>query len=56
MLENNCYLCGNEVIWQCDYSFDEVGIGDEDDGIVSIYSCPRCGAHIEVYKSEKEEE
>lgn len=50
-----CYLCGAEVIWQSDYSFDEVGLGDEN-GIVSIYSCPNCGANIEVYKGDDADE
>lgn len=41
-----CPNCGHEIIWQSDFDFDDLGY--EGDGIVSFYSCPHCGADIEV--------
>lgn len=41
-----CFHCGKRaVIWQNDFSFDEMGY--EGDGIVHICHCSNCGAEIE---------
>ena len=47
----HCWFCGHDMIWQSDYSFDELGY--EDDGVVAMLSCPSCGAMAEF--SIKEE-
>lgn len=49
-----CYLCSGDVIWQSDFMFDECGY--EGDGIVSLYTCKKCGADIEARKSIETEE
>lgn len=41
-----CYLCGGEVGWKADYSFEDFGC--EGNGIVHVYKCRKCGAVIEV--------
>ena len=41
-----CFHCGQRtVVWQSDFSFDEIGY--EGEGIVHICSCSNCGAEIE---------
>ena len=47
----HCWFCGHDMVWQSDYSFDELGY--EDDGVVAMLSCPSCGAMAEF--SIKEE-
>ena len=49
-----CFHClHNTVCWECDYSFDDLGI--EGEGIVHICHCGNCGAEIE-YRIPIEEE
>ena len=43
----NCCLCGHEMIWQSDFSFEE--FCTEGEGIVSIWECPNCGNMSENY-------
>jgi len=53
-----CWHCRTELIWGCDFSFEDYGIDDKE-GIVSTLSCPneKCQATVEVYLSlEKESE
>ena len=44
----NCWQCKTELIWGCDYAFEEVFL--DGDGIVSVFSCPNenCNAEVEV--------
>ena len=43
----NCWHCGHALIWGGDHDFEDYG--KEDEGIVSNFSCPDCGAYVEVY-------
>ncbi len=49
-----CWFCGNEMIWDCDFSFEDYGIGGE--GTVATLSCPECGASADFYSRQEEEE
>ena len=41
-----CFHCGKRaVVWDSDFSFDEMGY--EGEGIVHICHCSECGAEIE---------
>lgn len=51
---NTCLVCGHELVWQSDFSYDEVH-GDGE-GIVSYWLCPHCGAMHEVSTRTDEEE
>ena len=43
-----CFHCGNySVIWDSDFSFEDVGLDGE--GIVQYCHCTCCGAQIEYY-------
>lgn len=42
-----CWFCGGELIWNCDYSFDDYGYDGE--GIVTVLTCSNCGAMWEGY-------
>lgn len=42
-----CSICGNELVWQCDYDFED--LGREGEGIVSVWNCPKCGTEVELY-------
>ena len=42
---SNCFHCGGSVIWDNDYSFDEMGYDGE--GVVHCCHCADCGADIE---------
>lgn len=44
-----CFHCGGTVVWDNDFTGDEVyGNGDEN-GIVHTCHCANCGAEIEYY-------
>ena len=43
----NCWFCREEMIWGCDFSFDDYGLDGE--GIVATLSCPGCNATAEFY-------
>ena len=45
----NCWRCKTELIWGCDFTYEDYGIDGE--GIVTNLSCPNqlCNAYIEVY-------
>ena len=53
-----CFHCGQRaVIWDNDFTFDDLGIEDEDGtGIVHFCHCTNCGAKIEYYCGRGEEE
>tara|TARA_Y100001972_G_C7500048_1_gene253149 strand:- start:365 stop:517 length:153 start_codon:yes stop_codon:yes gene_type:complete len=42
-----CWHCNTEVIWDCDYDFDDPFVGYDGYGIVSIFHCPKCEAEYE---------
>lgn len=52
-MANKCFICGSEVRWNSDFDYEDLGI--EGVGIVHIYSCPQCGADIEVYETITED-
>lgn len=37
-----CWHCGHELVWGCDFSFDDYCM--DGDGIVSTFSCSNCPA------------
>ncbi|MDC4245640.1 hypothetical protein [Clostridium perfringens] len=41
----DCWYCGCELVWQSDFSYDEVY--DEGKGIVTYLKCVNCGANVE---------
>lgn len=50
-----CFHCGARgVIWDCDYTFEDFGLGGE--GLVQVCHCENCGAYIEYYLKMDEEE
>lgn len=52
-----CFKCGSRsVIWNSD--FDSEDCGYEQSGIVSFYTCSKCGSEYEVFEpfSDEEEE
>lgn len=48
-----CWFCGSELIWSSDFSYENYGL--EDEGIVSVLTCPNCGAIWEGYLDLGEE-
>ena len=46
-------MCGGEVSWSADYSFEDYGY--EGEGIVHRYRCTECGAIHEVCEEIEEE-
>ena len=52
------YQCFNygqyTVIWQADFDFEDYGI--EGNGVIHVCKCMNCGADIEYYCGEKEED
>lgn len=52
---NPVCVCGSPTHWESDFDTEDVGI--ERQGVVGIYTCPECGANIEVTTwTETEEE
>lgn len=50
----DCYICGKELIWGCDFDYDDYGKDGE--GIVSTFSCPddACSVEcVEVYQNHE---
>jgi len=45
MIKTYCWFCGGEMIWGCDFSFEDYGM--DGDGIIATLSCPDCGATAE---------
>ena len=50
---NTCWYCGGELIWDCDYNYNEVY--DDGEGIVTYLHCSNCGALIEYSLKEDTE-
>lgn len=51
---NYCYCCKSKIIWQSDFEISE--FGGEDEGIVSVWSCPNCGADVYIVMKTEEDE
>ena len=50
-----CFHClSRSVVWDNDFSFEEYGIGGE--GIIHVCHCANCGAIIEYYISDEEDD
>lgn len=54
-----CMVCGHGLAWQNDFMASEVGLTEsedpQDDCIISLWSCGRCGTEYEIrYPSENE--
>jgi hypothetical protein len=50
-----CWFCGESLIWQNDYDFEDYGLNEE--GIVTVLYCPKCDSIWEGYlKLEKDED
>jgi len=51
-VKNPCWFCGSEMIWGCDFDYEDYGL--EGDGIVATLTCSECEAYAEFYsKPEK---
>ena len=42
-----CWHCQSEMIWGCDFSFEDYGM--EGNGIVSTFSCSKCKVTSEIH-------
>jgi len=50
-----CPRCScRSAVWQNDFSNDDVGYDRE--GLVTFYTCSKCGSEIEVFTPEDDEE
>lgn len=49
-----CWWCGADMIWGCDFSFEDCGMDGE--GIVATFSCPGCQGTAEFYTAVDEED
>ena len=47
-----CYYCKGEVIWDCDYDYEDYGL--DGDGIVSNLHCTKCEAVYVIYSGDKD--
>lgn len=50
-----CYFCGAPLRWEADFSFSDYGIDDQQ-GVVSDYSCDNCDTSYQIFKPFKSEE
>lgn len=50
-----CYFCGAPLRWEADFSFTDYGIDDQQ-GVVSDYSCDNCDTSYQIFKPFKSEE
>ncbi len=46
-----CWHCKHELIWGCDFTFEEYNL--EGEGIVSPLTCSNCDSYVEVYKQDE---
>lgn len=53
----SCYFCGGQLIWNTDENTCDVYCGEydeDDDGIVSVWTCSRCGRMYEIIDPPRE--
>ena len=50
-----CVFCGTELRWDSSINLASAGGDDDDEGIVSHYTCPHCGRSYEISDPTKEE-
>lgn len=50
----NCWFCGGQLNWNCDYDFEDYGL--EGEGIVATLTCSECGASWEGYLGTNSDE
>lgn len=46
--KKRCFYCGHELVWNSDFMLSDVSEVEDDDGIVSYYTCPCCGRTYEI--------
>lgn len=52
-----CFHCGqNGVIWDSDFTGDDVFANGDDTGVVHFCHCVKCGAEIQYYIKGNEED
>jgi hypothetical protein len=52
-----CYVCNDELIWGGDHDIEEDEFFHEDNHTIHTnLSCPKCGAYVEVYHGNKQED
>ena len=49
-----CWYCGGKLVWQNDFSYDDVY--GEGEGIVTYLMCSECGARVQYEHRDDEEE
>ena len=54
MDRHNCFHCGGLLVWNNDFSFEDMGY--EGEGIVHILSCPDCGSEVEYRVPQERDE
>lgn len=50
-----CLFCRGELCWNSDFTRDEVFSDGDESGIVSYYTCMRCGREYEISEPTEEE-
>lgn len=54
-METNCIYCGSPLIWQNDFSRDDVFCDGDLYGLVSYWQCSGCGKMYEISDPPTEE-
>ena len=54
MGESKCFLCDGKIMWEGDFTFEELCV--EGEGVVHMCKCSECGAEYEVYVAIQEGE
>ena len=49
-----CWFCGHEMIWDSDFTGEDVGTGDETQ-VAAVLHCPNCEAEA-IFTSAHEDE
>lgn len=49
-----CFHCGGTVVWDSDFSGDDVYGNGDVDGLVHMLHCDNCGADIQYYIPSEE--
>ena len=42
----NCWHCNEKLIWGADHDIEDEST---EFSVVSNFSCPKCGSHVDVY-------